>query len=75
MKLVDDINDFWKWWSVRFGVIAAAFAATVAAYALLPPDMLPAIPAWAKQVLAAGTLGFTFLSVLSRGVDQPSLKK
>lgn len=75
MKLVDDIQHFWKWWSVRFGLIASAFAGTVAAYALLPADMLPEIPAWAKQVLAAGTLGFTFLSVLSRGVDQPKLKQ
>jgi hypothetical protein len=74
MKPVDDIQHFWKWWSVRFGVLAAAFAGTAAAYALLPSDMLPSIPAWAKQIIAAGTLGFTFLSLLSRGVDQPKLR-
>lgn len=74
MKLVDDAHLFWKWWSVRFGVLALAFGGTALAYSQLPADILPVLPTWAKQVIGCGSVGFTFLSLLSRGIDQPKLR-
>lgn len=73
MKLIPDINNFWRFWSVRLAILSGAFSAVTAAYIALPPDWLPTIPQAAKTVLAFGALGTAFGAALARGVVQSNL--
>lgn len=62
MKLIDDIRQFHKFWSVRLGALAVI--AEVAEF-LLP--MLP-LPRWLGTVLMIA-------AIVARGVAQPSLRE
>lgn len=73
MKLIPDINNFWRFWSVRLAILSGAFSAVTAAYIALPPDWLPGIPQAAKTVLAFGALCTAFGAALARGVVQSNL--
>lgn len=74
MKLVPDVKDWSKWWSVRLSALAAAFGAVVVAYATLPADWLPAIPVWLKTTCAIGSMVSAGAAGFARVIDQPSLR-
>lgn len=75
MELVQDVSNWKKWWSMRFTIATAFFAAVSAAYLTLPEDWLPAIPDLVKQLLAYGTLLTAAAAGVSRVVRQKSLKE
>jgi hypothetical protein len=78
MKLIDEIDGkihkLWKFWSVRLNVVSAACSATVAAYAgfkAIDPVLVSFVPAWSMSICSAGAVGFTFASIIARGIYQP----
>lgn len=80
MKLIDELDgklsNLWKFWSVRFNVVAGACSATVAVYEgfkSVDADLVKLIPAWPIVVLAVGAIWCTFVSIIVRGVPQPNL--
>lgn len=81
MKLIENKHQFWKFWSVRLsfasGVISATALGIIGAYAFLPADFLPDIPAGFKRAVsysALGAAGLTaFLGAFARGIQQPKL--
>lgn len=75
MKLVNDANNWYRWWSMRWIIATAFFTSVIAAYALLPSDWLPEIPAYVKKGLAIGSMLTAGLAGISRVVSQPKLEK
>lgn len=75
MNKVDDIQNFWKWWSVQLAVLSTVFSAITLAYMGLPPDWLPGIPQWAKTALAVGSLVTAGGAAWVRGISQPNLQR
>lgn len=70
MKLVDGWQQWHRWWSMRW-ILASAFLGGVsAAYALLPYDWLPAIPAWLKALLALAVVFTAGAAAVGRVLDQ-----
>lgn len=77
MKLIDDFEHFWKFWSVRFGVLATACTTSLGAYSAgkaLDPSFTAALPDWVPSALIAGAAIFSGAAVIARGVDQPKLR-
>ena len=77
MKLIDDFDNFWKFWSVRFGMLSAACSASAAAYAAcsaMAPKLVDGVPQWILTALVVAAMVFAFAGVLSRGVKQSALK-
>lgn len=75
VQLVDDVQDWKRWWSMRWMIATAFFSAVVAAYLTLPPDWLPQISPAIKQWLAVGALFSSGMAAVSRVIKQPSLEK
>lgn len=76
--LVDDIEHFWAFWSVRFGLIAAACASALGAYVGAKACGIEAVvfvPPWLLAVLTYGSMAGSFGAVLSRRYTQPGLKR
>jgi hypothetical protein len=74
MKLVDDVQDWKKWWSMRWTILTAAIAAIASAYAALPDNWLPAIPDAVKAGFAYATLISAMGAGVSRVVKQKNLE-
>jgi hypothetical protein len=75
-RWVDDIENFWKFWCVRFGLLATAFGAALAAYAAgkaIGLEVVQHVPQWLLDVLMYGSLVCSFASVISRGLVQDKL--
>ena len=64
MKLVDEIQHFWKFWTVKIQGISFGFAA---AWAVAPPEWRDAIP---KKVLVVLMVLFGFATVTARAIKQ-----
>ncbi|MBT2142698.1 MULTISPECIES: hypothetical protein [unclassified Rhodanobacter] len=75
MKLIPNASKAHRLWSMRFIIAAAFFSSIIAAYALLPPDWLPAIPQWIKGALALTDLGCAGAAGVARVIDQPALRE
>lgn len=73
LQLVDDVQDWKRWWSMRWMIATAFFAAIVAAYVGLPSDWLPQISPEIKQLLALGTLFSAGAAAVSRVIKQEKL--
>lgn len=69
-KLVDDVSEWRRWWSMRFIILSAFFSAIIAVYATLPADWLPEIAPWLKQALALGAMGTAGAAAVSRVLKQ-----
>jgi len=65
MKLVPDVKDAWRWFSIRAMVLQGAVAAS---WLAVPDDMRASVP---PEWLAGAALVLTALGVLGRLVDQP----
>jgi hypothetical protein len=77
MKLIADIEHFWRFWSVRWHLVAGACTGTLAVYAsakAFGAEVVKHVPQWTLDVLIYGALVCTFAGVLSRGLDQPKLR-
>jgi len=74
--LIDDIHNYWKFWSVRWGVLAAGCTNATVAYAAadkLDPALVAGIPHWVTAVFVVGAMVFSYASVISRGLKQDKL--
>lgn len=69
-KLVDDVSEWKRWWSLRWIIIGAFCAGAAAAYQWLPADWLPEIPALVKKVLGLGALVSMGAAGVARVVKQ-----
>lgn len=67
---VADIDQFWRWWSVRLQLLAAAIGAAGIAFNQLPPTWTAAFPQWVGTVLTTAAVSTTLLGVLLRGAAQ-----
>lgn len=77
LNLIADVENFWKFWSVRLGVVAGACCAGMAAYAAakaLDPAFVLHFPQWLLDVLAYGSVVFGTAAFIARGIDQPKLR-
>lgn len=75
MNLIAQAGKWHKLWSMRFIIATAFFSSIVAAYALLPPDWLPAIPQWIKGALSLTDLACAGAAGVARVIDQPALRE
>jgi hypothetical protein len=80
MKLIDDVKNWWRFWSIRLGAVGTAVTtvliaspdAALFAWGLLPLDLRAAIPAQYVPLIGVGIfLG----SMIARLVKQESLKR
>jgi hypothetical protein len=56
VPLVPDVRNWRHWWSMRLIIAGAWLSGVSAAYLILPPQWLPAVPEWFVQVHALGAL-------------------
>jgi hypothetical protein len=70
LELVEDAKEWKRWWSMRWIILGAFCAGAAAAYAWLPPDWLPEIPATVKKFLALGALVSMGMAAVSRVIKQ-----
>lgn len=78
LQLVEDIEHFWSFWSVRFGSLAAACAGSLGAYATakaLGLEVVQSVPQWLLASLTYGSMAGSFGAVMSRRYQQPGLKR
>lgn len=76
IEWIDDIHNFWRFRSVQFGSIAAAFMAGLTFYGaclVISPAIVSGIPHWLLTVFATGGMVCSVLSVFFRGVKQGNL--
>lgn len=76
IQLIDDVGNFWKFWSVRLSVPAIACGAGLTAYAAakaLAPESVAHFPMWALNAMAIGSVFFSIAAALARGVKQQKL--
>lgn len=64
MKLVDDVKDAWKWFSVQAMVLAGAIQG---AWIFIPEDMKSSIP---PNIVQGTTIALLVFGVTGRIVDQ-----
>lgn len=78
LELVEDIEHFWSFWSVRFGALAGACASALGAYATAKAfgvEVVSHVPQWVLAALTYGSMGFSFLAMASRRYVQPGLRR
>lgn len=78
LEKVEDIQNFWKWWSVQMATLSASLSAAAAAYgaiALTAPALVEDIPKWVGLFITLGAMGSAIASAWLRGVVQPKLKE
>lgn len=73
MKLIESASKWHRLWSMRFILATGFFSSLIAAYALLPPDWLPAIPSYIKSSLALADLFCAGGAGVSRIIKQENL--
>jgi hypothetical protein len=76
MKLVPDIRNWHRWWSVRFGALSGACTAAATAYAAMrtiAPRLVEGVPQVILTSLTVGAMGFGAAGFMARFIDQPNL--
>lgn len=76
IQWVDDIHNFWRFRSVQFGVVAAAFMAPLTFYGaclVISPTIVSGIPHWFLTLCSVGGMVSSALGVFFRGVKQGNL--
>lgn len=77
-ELIEDIEHFWSFWSVRWGTVAAACAGALGAYAgakAVGMEAVVHVPQWLLTALTYGSMIGSFGAVVSRRYVQPGLKR
>jgi len=80
MKLVDEWRHWWRWWSVRLGILGASLTslliawpdAAKLAWESLPADLRTAIPPQYTPLIGVGLF---MLSMLARVIRQERLQQ
>jgi hypothetical protein len=78
MKLVADIRDWHKWWSVRLGILSGACFAAAKAYTALntmAPQLVAGVPQWILTGLTTAAMGLAAGGFIARFVDQAPAAK
>lgn len=73
---IDDIHNFWRFRSVQFGTLAAAFMAPLTFYGaclVISPTIVSGIPHWLLTLFASGGMVSSVFGVMFRGVKQGNL--
>lgn len=65
MKLVDDVKDIWRWWSMRLMGLALAWPMV---WGQLPQDAKNMIPAWVEPWVPASLI---LAAMIARPIKQP----
>jgi hypothetical protein len=76
MKLVDNVRDWWRWWSLRLNALGLAIIGWVSfdpvgvlyVWSLMPPQVQEFLP---RNVLLLLGLALFALSMVARLVKQP----
>ena len=80
IELIEDWRNFWRFWSVRLGVIGSAIAAVLiafpdvalSAWAMMPGDLKAAIPE--RYMPLIGVVIFV-ASLIARAIKQSKLER
>ncbi len=75
--LVDDIRDWWRWWSVRLLALALALQtlqvaspdALVVFWQSVPPSLRSMLPPWLDDLI---TIALMFAALVARHWKQPA---
>ena len=79
LELIEDWRNFWRFWSVRLGVIGSALTGfliafpdqALQAWALLPADLKSAIP---ERYMPLIGVGIFVASLIARAIKQTKLE-
>lgn len=79
IQLIEDWRNFWRFWSVRLGVIGSALTGWLVAFpdqalqvwALLPADLKAFFP---EQYMPLFGVGIFVLSLIARAIKQTKLE-
>jgi hypothetical protein len=80
LRLIENWRDFWRFWSVRLGIVGSAVAGwliafpdhALQAWLLLPPDLKAVLP---EEHMPLFGVGIFVLSLLARVLKQSKLEK
>ena len=80
IELIEDWRNFWRFWSVRLGVIGSAIAAVLiafpdvalSAWAIMPADLKAAIP---ERYMPLIGVGIFVASLIARDIKQSKLER
>ncbi len=70
MKLVDDVKEWKRWWSMRFAILTAVLMAVQIAWPTLPHEWTSDLPDWFKNGLAVVSLSSAAMTAISRVIKQ-----
>ena len=80
IELIEDWRNFWRFWSVRLGVIGSAITAVLiafpdvalSAWAMLPADLKATIP---EPYMPLIGVGIFVASLIARAIKQSKLER
>lgn len=80
IELIEDWRNFWRFWSVRLGVMGSAITAVLiafpdvalSAWAMLPADLKAAIP---ERYMPLIGVGIFVASLIARAIKQSKLER
>ncbi|NII73923.1 hypothetical protein FHW84_002496 [Dyella sp. SG562] len=68
--LVDDWQEWKRWWSMRWILVSAALGAAQQAWPMLPSEWIAAFPHWVRLALGIGSLSTVMAAGAARIVRQ-----
>lgn len=80
IELIEDWRNFWRFWSVRLGLIGSAITAVLiafpdvalSAWAMMPADLKAAIP---ERYMPLIGVGIFVASLIARAIKQSKLER
>ena len=80
IELIEDWRNFWRFWSVRLGIIGSAITAVLiafpdvalSAWAMMPADLKAAIP---ERYMPLIGVGIFVASLIARAIKQSKLER
>jgi hypothetical protein len=76
VKLIADIHNWHRWWSVRLGFLSGVCFAAAGVYAKLDglaPQLVAGVPQWILTGLTTAAMGLGAAGFVARFIDQPNL--
>ena len=79
LQLIEDWRNFWRFWSVRLGIVGSAVTAVLiafpdvalSAWAMMPADLKAAIP---ERYMPLIGVGIFVASLIARAIKQTKLE-
>ena len=80
LELIEDWRNFWRFWSVRLGIVGSAITGVfiafpdvaLSAWAMLPADLKAAIP---ERYMPLIGVGIFVASLIARAIKQTKLEQ